>query len=476
MMRPLLFALVVLGAVLATDTAQAEAGRTLFGRPIEARRALSPAEIAARREAFLENLEHRGMTQVGDRIIPDAQLRTDLPVQHGTGWEDPPHFATIFLNFFGGTLSYGTIASELQSSCVGALDIEYPAYQGSEAEAMTMIQVFQNSMTPYAVRIAFEEAPPAHLPYSMVMMGGDPTDIGLAAGILGVSCSSDCGDAWWRDTTFAFTEASNSALTLGNTALQEAAHAFGLDHIDGSDNIMYPFGTSGTKVWATECTPYNDATGGISCTYVHDVFCGEDAGMQHDDAELLAYFGPNEPDVTAPTVTLLQPSDGLEIDAGASVMVEVEVTDDHQGAGWRLRVIPQGGTEVVENAYQFEPSWNLAGLPDGTYTIRVEAVDHDGNEGSDEVILYVGTGVAATSGSLDDTGDPTGDPTGDATDDATDDPTGSSTGEPIDGETGAGLDDDAPPRGCACDLTAPSPAGLGLLLVVAPLRRRRRAC
>jgi MYXO-CTERM domain-containing protein len=462
-MRRTAFAFVALAAFVPTP---ADAAKTLFGREIVPRRELSAEEIAARRAAFEENLVRRGMVKVGDRIMRDPSIAVDTPVQHGAGWEDPPHYATIYLNFFGGMLTSGTIASEMQSGCVGGIDIDYPMYQGTNMQALTMIQVFENAMAPYAVRIAYEEAPPAHLPYSMVMMGGDPTDIGQDAGTLGVSCSSDCGDVWWRDTTFAFTEASNSALTLGNTALQEAAHAFGLDHIDDSDHIMYPFASGGTKVWAQECTPYNDATGGISCTYIHDVFCGEDAGMQNDHAELMAYFGPNEPDVEPPVVTIVSPADGDELPSGASVGVEAEISDNHEGYGWRLRVVPEGGEELVAPAYEKEMSWTFD-VPDGTYDLYVEAIDHDGNEGSAVVRVYVGGGAPAeTTGDVDDTGpDPTEDPSD--TEDSDEAEGGDSEG------TGPAIEDPMDPEGCACGVTAPHGAALGLL-VLAPLRRRRR--
>ena len=444
----------------------ASAQRTLFGKPVVERTPLTAEEVAARRAAFEQHLRDADLVQQGDHLVPGARLRGEIEPRRA--WEDPPHYATIFLNFFGGELSSGTNAAEMESGCVGAMPIMYPGYAGNESTALTMIQVFQNAMEPYAVRIAYEDAPPAHLPYSMVMMGGDPTDIGQDAGTLGVSCSSDCGDVWWRDTTFAFTEASNSASTLGNTALQEAAHAFGLDHIDGSEHIMYPFASGGAKIWSTECTPYNDATGGISCTYVHDEFCGEDSGMQNDDAELLAFFGPNAPDVEAPVVNITEPADGLQVDAGTDVPVAAEVTDNNVGAGWRLRVVPSSGDEQIVNSYQFETSWNLTGLPEGTYQIYVEAVDHDLNEGSDMVTVYVGTTPPADTSGSDGSGEEgsTANVDDGSTSDADDDGGGTSS---------AGQDGGTNPEpGCNCDVTAP-PASSMLLLLFAPLAWRRRA-
>lgn len=416
-------------------------------------------ELARRRDALQEHLDRNGLVVEGDRILPHPDLRAPTrPQLGGTAWEDPPHYATIYLNFEGGMLSSGTNAAAMESGCVGALPIEYPAFDGSESFALTVIQVFENAMAPYAVRIVHEEAPPSHLPYSMVMMGGSPQDIGLGAGILGVSCSTDCGDVWWRDTTFAFTEQSNSSLTLGNTALQEAAHAFGLDHIAGNGHIMYPFASSGEKTWAGECTPYDDATGSISCTYVHDVFCGEDAGMQNDHAELLAYFGPNEPDISPPTVTITEPADGTEYPEPLVVTVAADVADDHEGFGWRLVVDPECGPAVTQDAIESETAWNLD-LPEGVYTIRVEAIDHDRNTGEDEVTIRVGEPMMADTGCDETSTGAAETSTGDG---------GSS------GSEGPPMEDVDPKPGCGC-VTAPRSAHAGWFGLLLALGARRRA-
>jgi len=463
------FAPLTLSFFAAVPTAHAE--RELFGRPVRDVPQPTAEDYARRKAALQEHLDANGLVLDGDKIVPRLDLRAEGDPQGGAmPWEDPPHYSTIFLNFFGGMLTSGTNAGAMQSGCVGAEPIMYPAFSGNEAFALTVIQVFENAMAPYAVRIAYEEAPPSHLPYSMVMMGGSPQDIGLGAGILGVSCSSDCGDQWWRDTTFAFTEESSSSLTLGNTALQEAAHAFGLDHIDGSEHIMYPFADSGAKIWADGCTPYNDATGGISCTYVHDAFCGADAGMQSDHAELLAFFGPNEPDISPPTVTITEPADGMEYDGPTGVTIAADVADDHEGFGWRLVVIRDGGDPVIDDAIDFATSWNLD-LPEGVYTIRVEAIDHDRNTGEDEITIYVGeeapmdTGVDS-SGSAGDSGSGTG---------AIDGTGGDTDGDEDDEDSGGPMQDDGPSdRGCSCDAGSSPLHAFGWLAALALAWPRRR--
>ncbi len=370
----------------------------LFGRPRAVPAPLDEAAVRARREAFERYKDERGLVQRGDIVAPPWYFddEPDPGMPRSSDWSLPPHRATIFLNFFGGEMRNGTNSALMESTCIQG-NVNYPAYIGNNDTALAIIQVFQNAMEPYGVRVAYEEAPPPELPYQMVMMGGQPGVIGLPNGTLGVSCSSDCGDMWWRDTTFAFTEASSQTSVLGNTALQEAAHAFGLAHIDGSEHIMYPFATPGAKIWATSCTNYNDATGGINCKPTHDIFCG--GGSQNSDAELMAYFGANSPDTEAPVVTITNPAeDVVELESGGAFTVDAEISDNFEGAGWKLMILDEDGQEVQSlPAFTFEKSWSLSGFPDGVWTVRVQATDHDRNVGFDEITVYSGMMAPGTT-------------------------------------------------------------------------------
>lgn len=482
MTRPIAYISIPCALALAPLVAAAEpAPRTLFGQPVPEVAEPTDEEIAARRAAFEKYLEDNDLIRSGGVVMPRAVAEGDRSAapDPNYAWNTPPKRHTVFLNFFGGPMTGGTNSALMQSPCIQAGTVEYKPFLRSEQEALAIIQVFEDAMTPFGVRIAYEKAPPKHLPYSMVMMGGKPQDIGLPNGVLGVACNLDCGDTWWRDTTFAFTEVAGDIQVLGTTALQEAAHAWGLDHIDGEDNIMYPFATFGKKVWADTCTPYNDATGAIGCQYVHDEFCGENSGGQNDVAELMAYFGANSVDDVPPTVKLISPTDGQVFDAGANVVVEAEVTDNFEGFGWRL-MIPEADLE--QPAYKNEKMWSLK-PPKGTYTVRVEALDHDGNIGFAEAVIHVGvepppddptTGTPTTS---DTEGDTTGsDPTGDSETDGDSDPSGGSNGTSATGTQGTGAPN-SDESGCNC-VTAPvsrdmsvwmmALAGLGLV------RRRRR--
>ncbi|MEZ4451624.1 MAG: Ig-like domain-containing protein [Nannocystaceae bacterium] len=443
--------------------------RTLFGKEVAEAAPLSEQEAEARRLGFEALLEERGWVREDDVIGP-PELFADAPPGVQAAWEQPPHRATIFLNFFGGEMSSGTNASLMQSSCIQG-KVKYPGFSSSETKALAIIQTFQTKLEPYGVRVAYEEAPPPELPYQMVMMGGQPGVIGLPNGVLGVSCSSDCGDQWWRDTTFAFTEASGQSGVLATTALQEAAHAFGLAHIDGPSHIMYPYATTGDKVWADGCTVYNAATGGINCKPTHDIFCG--GGSQDDNAELLAFFGVNSPDTVPPTVMITNPATDQNLEIGADVTIEAEVSDDYEGVGWKIEIYQNDVLVDERPAFNGETKWSAGGLPEAVYRFRVQAIDHDRNIGADERTIIVGNPpVMGTDTDTDGTGTDTGETTGDASASA------SAGTDATDGSAGTTGGMDVDDKGCNCRSDGGPVGGgaalLGLVGVLGLAGRRRR--
>ena len=358
------------------------------------------------------------------------------------GGEQPqPHHATVYLDFEGGMVTPGVDAAEAEGSCVEGEGFIYPGFPGTATQADAIGEMAQELLSEYGVRVVWDSPPPAHLPYARVMMGGRPEDLGLDPSRGGVACVIDCDDTWARDMAFVFAGQGNpgNAELLARTAVHEVAHTWGLEHVEGQGNLMSDFSTNEGQTFARTCV---SLSAGNECAEVHERFCPP--GEQNSHAELLALFGPNEPDTTPPTVEILSPEDGLHVPPGTELEVEVEVSDDFGGFGWKFAVPELSWEHVATNG---ETSLVLA-FPEGAFTIVVEAIDHDRNVAQDSVSVRVDR-----------------DEDGTGTDTATDTGDDAALGEPV--------------ASCACGAGVRD-SGLSwplLLMLFAPVRRpssRRR--
>jgi MYXO-CTERM domain-containing protein len=181
-----------------------------------------------------------------------------------------------------------------------------------------------------------------------------------------------------------------------------------------------------------------------------------------------------------PTVTMFSPTDGQRYTTGDTVIIEIEVSDDYEGYGWRL-LVPELGQE--QPVYNNQKKWELPAPPKGVYTIRVEAIDHDRNVGFAEAKIYVDTvpGEENTTGEM---------PTTGASDDGSGDgdTNESSGGSGASGESSGSASSDADTAqdsedsgmasrdddGCSCVTPASSSPWAWLLLLGGGLGLRRR--
>jgi MYXO-CTERM domain-containing protein len=184
-----------------------------------------------------------------------------------------------------------------------------------------------------------------------------------------------------------------------------------------------------------------------------------------------------------PTVEIVQPEDGLEVEAGADVNLRAIVDDNYGGFGWQFTVEKDG--EVIYDAPDYErdvdPEYraalNFTNLEAGVYVLTVTAQDHYEQVTTDSVTLYVGGAQGGDSGgSADSTGGDSGEGgedsgaaeggTGGADDGGGDD--GSDDGA---GEGGGAAGEDS---GCACHASGSGPGALPLMLGLGLWWMRRR--
>jgi len=296
---------------------------------------------------------------------------------------------TVFLDFGGGPIGPGGDSSLGQATCVPA-EFLYPMFLGSERASKIALAEAQRLAAPFGVRVVAER-PPAHLPYTHVRVGGDPASLGLDPKLNGLACDVDCDDASRRDTVFMFAEKwittaaleelseDERARQVGWIAMHEAGHAWGLEHAGASGSVMARFPSTVAPEFVPGCLGLDIDHDASECAAVRERYCP--AGQQDAHAELLALFGDGAPDVVPPHAAIRWPPDGHVMQPGETLVVEVEVGDDHEGFGWMLEVPELGWEHVARDSN--ETTLALV-VPEGRFTLRLEVLDHDRNVGEAE--------------------------------------------------------------------------------------------
>jgi MYXO-CTERM domain-containing protein len=303
-----------------------------------------------------------------------------------------PRRTTVFLDFGGGLVGPGDDSSLGQATCVPK-EFLYPIFLGSERASEVALAEARRVVAPFGIRVVGER-PPAHLPYTHVRIGGDPSTLGLDPKLNGLSCDVDCDDVSHRDTVFMFAEkwVASAALAevdedqraaqVGLIAMHEAGHAWGLEHAGASGSVMARFPSTGAPEFLEGCEALDIDHDASECPVARERHCPE--GEQDAHAELLALFGDGSPDVVVPQAVIVWPPDGHVMQPGETLAVEVEVDDDHEGFGWRLEVPELGWEHLGRDG---EGTTLELVVPEGRFTLRLEAIDHDRNVGEAEVVI-----------------------------------------------------------------------------------------
>lgn len=413
-----------------------------------------------------------------------------------------PRKHTLFLNFNGGMLFTGSDNSAENRSNLAKQGV-YPTYGGGEATALSVVQAVENDLAQFGVNVIYDFRPRKLVPYTMEMVGGSWTDTNIDSPAGGVAPGADCGALGQRHVVYTFSNG-GSVLGAANTISQEAGHAWGLDHSLNCGSVMSYCG-GGDGAFLDSCDGLCEAAcqGDAGCRLTHDMFCGDGNDQQNEVEELTWIFGGNEPDVEPPTVEIVEPADGLEVEDGADLALRAIVDDNYGGFGWQF-IITKDGEEVYNQPDydrdvddEFRAALNFAGLETGVYTFTVEVEDQFENVTSQTVTVNVG-GATTTDDSASDSDSDAG---SDTETDSDSDSVGSTGGSDSDSESDTNqAEDDEPsddededdgdtdggtgepgaddPKGCGCTADGPSQGlGTGLLFMLGlvSLRRRRSA-
>jgi hypothetical protein len=298
-----------------------------------------------------------------------------------SAWAAAP--SIVYLDFSDGTetLTYAATddAATNRSSVGGASP--YPAFTwptistGVESRATVierMTRRVHELFLPYNVLITLTR--PSQPPFTTVMIGGGPRELGLDLSFAGVAYM-DCGNKQDSNVVFAFpTNVHGDEHGLVVTIAQEAAHGFGLEHTITSRDLMHP-------LLSPEQASFLDAESAI----LGDRLCGN--STQNSHLKLLEAVGPwrgdSKPldlgsglDRAPPLLSLREPAPGATVAQPLPLLVEAS---DDSGID-RVTLQTPDGTETVVRRAPF--GFSLAGFPPGPLAFTITAHDRSGNSAS----------------------------------------------------------------------------------------------
>jgi hypothetical protein len=323
---------------------------------------------------------------------PDVELQV---VGVGHDPEVVPAFDSptiLFTNFDGAQLQTGC-GNDSHNDCStlgGSFGGAILPFTGTHADRAAIVQAVREDVTDFGV-IVLGERPAANQNYAMVLVGdgvsGDPAWAGLAPVI-------DCGNTNPNVTSFALEWGSPN--TMATVIHQEAAHTWGLEHVDEVlDNLNPVAGLATNPTYTDACnkivsnTDLNPSSG--QCGSVHTQFCS--SGYQNSYREMALLFGAPIPDTVSPGIEFVIPTEGESFACPVSFDLTFTLSDDRKPQSLNLEVYLDG-VEVASGLYvdttlQFPIS---GGIDPGPHTWTVEITDESGNPASAEVNFTVEDG------------------------------------------------------------------------------------
>ena len=272
------------------------------------------------------------------------------------------------------------------------------AFSRSDAVWNTVVECMKDVFAPFDVQIT--EVDPGTQPHFEIIFGGMPQQIGLQAGVGGVSPFS-CAPYIPNSVVFVFDVWGDDPEELCATAAQEVAHSFALDHaIEPSDPMTY-FGYTGRRRYmnaqiqcGSDCDKDHRSPLGAQCTgpdlQWHECACGNGAQTQNDFQAIASLFGDGS--AVPPTVKIAAPQVGDTVEPGFAI--SVEVTSEAAVESVELRVDGQLLSTLDGAPYA---ATGPAALVDGTHTIEATAYDSSGAAGRARTQVIVGPGCKVPS-------------------------------------------------------------------------------
>jgi MYXO-CTERM domain-containing protein len=255
-----------------------------------------------------------------------------------------------------------------------------------------VVDCMKDTFSPFGVNITTTD--PGTANHFEIMIAGSPGDLGMSAGIGGIS-PFNCSPYINNSLVFDF-----AAVWQGNveemcsTAAQEIAHSFALDHTTvASDPLTYfsynkrRYFQNAPEQCGSDCVG-GQAPNGATCTGAnsqnHTCACsGVTGAMQNPTAIMTGLFGAGTP--VLPTVKITKPLTGAAVQPGFAV--NATATDISGIDHVELRVDSQLVLTLRTMPYAFNAPMALAA---GTHHVEVTAYNNHMVSSKTNIDVYIG--------------------------------------------------------------------------------------
>jgi hypothetical protein len=323
--------------------------------------------------------------------------RDSIPELQGVEQRRPVTFATgtalpIYLNRHGGNYQCGDDDSSrnLSSVVCGSNAGRVTGFRGSDAQWAFVRDCVADQFAQFNVYVTDQE--PTSGDYVEAVVGGSPDQAGMPFGVGGVAPFS-CG-VIPNAVVYAFADVyGNDFQGICETAAQEIAHAFGLDHEFLCEDPMTYLSGCGDKSFQDtyaqcgEFEPRECSCGGSSQNSVQMML--ERLGASDGSTP-----PPQPVDTEAPSVSVVSPAEGDILPANSTITVVAQADDDVGLTTVQLEwdftgdsmycpaTLDQTGSyECTRSGDRY--TWNIQ-VGTGSRSFRVHVVDVAGNDATSE--------------------------------------------------------------------------------------------
>ncbi len=313
----------------------------------------------------------------------------------------------LFVNMDGAMMRGGSCnnapancSNIVQSPC--SAGTAFPAYTGTPEQRALLIKILKRYYIEFNISVVTTR--PTTGNYSMVMVGGTPSDVCYPTDqALGVALL-DPANMTENDVTFAFAAASqNDPSTVALTIAQEHAHAYGLEHTNDMYDLLYPVALPGI-----ESAGYLDRDMGLldaAGNPTRSVWTG--MMTQNSYRLMLQTSGPSGAmDTETPTAVITYPMDGQSgFRPGRDIRVRMTIDDDFPPMRYRSvdLVVDEGlPTAQTISKTMWPYTFTVQVATEGAHTMQLKVTDSANHVGMSSLVHFVagnaGAGGAGAGG------------------------------------------------------------------------------